>query len=180
MALSAEATDALIELSTRLDFERPRFAVGEVQDKLGVPAATLRNWLTRQQLDLGANRDRSKGTWREFSIRDVLVIATAFQLSRIGVPVATFSGVATFVADFVQAAHFSGNVVTLAYPTIILSNGGMGWEVTLSVDSSFDSLSDVNMPYAAIVLDVRSAVAATFAAVGAVLPTAKPGDEIAL
>ena len=41
-------------------FKEPRFTLGEITSKLNISPMTVRNWLTRCQLDLSANEGRAE------------------------------------------------------------------------------------------------------------------------
>lgn len=150
----------------------PRFTLSAITEGLGVPDVTIRNWLTRGQLDLGAETARAKGKWRLFSLRDAVVIAVAFHLSRVGVPVAIFHEVAQKVARFGEM-FFKGPVAMVRRPIVVLTNDGE-WQTYLHHDSGPFRLTDLDIPPAAVVLNVEAVLVRTLQALGfdAVLGTA--------
>ncbi|MFG1375333.1 hypothetical protein [Xanthobacter autotrophicus] len=145
-------------------YMEPRFTLSAITEGLGVPEVTIRNWLTRGQLDLGAETARAKGKWRLFSLRDAVIIHVAFQLSRVGVPVAVFHDVAQKVARFGEM-FFKGPVGMVRRPIVVLTNDGE-WQSHLHHDSGPFRLTDLDIPPAAVVLNVEQVIVRTLHALG--------------
>lgn len=62
-----------------------RFAAAALA--IGISEAALRNWLTRNKVDL--HDARPEGGWRGFTEADIIVLAVASHLVGFGMPVAT-------------------------------------------------------------------------------------------
>ena len=61
------------------------YRFGQAAIAIGIPEASLRNWMTRNKLDLfDARPDRG---WRTFTENDVYILAMARELVKFGVPV---------------------------------------------------------------------------------------------
>ena len=65
----------------------------------GVTEKTLRNWLDRGQVILSGDDDREEGTWRRFSILDVVRLAIIGRISAYGLAV---RDAAEIVSDMVD------------------------------------------------------------------------------
>ncbi len=155
---------ALIERAILAPYVEPRFTLSAITEGLGVPEVTIRNWLTRGQLDLGAETARAKGKWRLFSLRDAVIIHVAFQLSRVGVPVAVFHDVAQKVARFGEML-FKGPVGMVRRPIVVLTNDGE-WKAQQHYDAGPFRLTDLDIPPAAVVLNVEQVIVRTLHALG--------------
>lgn len=125
-----------------------RFALGAITGVLGISEITVRNWLTRGQLQLSSNEGRGEGKHRRFSIRDAIVLMVAFQLSRLGVPPAHFAGIADEVADF-ASIYFGGRPGMMRQPMLTVFNDDGEWK------SLIQPATNLNIPPAAIVVDVE-------------------------
>lgn len=142
------------------DFTQPRFPLAAITSGLGIPEATVRNWLTRNQIDIGAAEGHEKGKWRLFSIHDVLVIATCFHLSRLGVPVSAFSMVYSKVIGL-ATMYFSGPVGMVRRPIGILYNDGE-WRLEKAFDSGPMRVTDNDKcPPIAIIIDFEKIISTT-------------------
>lgn len=161
-SLLAEAAERKSQAASQ--YAEPRFTLSALTDHLHIPEVTIRNWLTRGQLDLGAETTRAKGKWRLFSFRDAIIIHVAFQLSRVGVPVAVFHDVAQKVALFGETL-FAGPVGMVRRPIVVLTNDGE-WKVQRHYDSGPFRLTDLDIPPAAVVLNVEQVIVRTLSALG--------------
>ena len=84
----------------RQEFENPQHSLKFLTERLGVTSTTVRNWMTRRVFPtLDAEKKRGERGWRLFSTRDVIAIAAAHELSRIGVPPAAFPMVVRLVLE---------------------------------------------------------------------------------
>ena len=63
----------------------PTYRFSQAAAAIGVTEAALRNWMTRNDLDLFG--ERPKGGWRSFNRKDVFVLALAAEMVRFGAPV---------------------------------------------------------------------------------------------
>ena len=138
-------------------FNEPRVSLGEITGKLNISEMTVRNWLTRHQLRLSANEGRADGKWRKFSIRDVVVIAVAYRLSRLGVPPSAFAKMSD---DFAKLSErLSSTIMNSAAPSpkMVISNDEK-WH--------FAVLAENEIPSAAIILDVERVLQETLEPLG--------------
>lgn len=89
-----------------------------------VPEPTLRNWLNRRQLPLNAQEDREEGSWRLFSERDIVTIALAGRLYRLGVPVSQIQKIVGPMVSSYEGAL--GRVMNSAagFPMFLVSRPG--------------------------------------------------------
>ena len=134
----AESEALLAEMeSLRRDsiaaFNEPRFSFGEITSKLNISEMTVRNWLTRGQLNLSADEGRADGKWRKFSTRDVVVIAVADRLSRFGVPPAAFVEMSDVFAKYSE--HLTSTIMNSAAPSpkMVISYDGE-WRFAFSYE----------------------------------------------
>jgi len=146
------------------DFTEPRFPLSAITAGLGIPEVTVRNWLTRNQIDLGASEGRQRGKWRLFSIRDVLVIATCYHLSRLGVPVSVFSMVYSKVVGLARM-YFSGPVGMVQHPIGLLYNDGE-WRIERTFDSGPMRVTDDTSPPICIMIDFEKIILTTLNSLG--------------
>ncbi|NYZ14228.1 hypothetical protein HL658_16855 [Azospirillum sp. RWY-5-1] len=146
------------------DFTEPRFTLAAITAGLGIPEATVRNWLTRNQIDLGASEGRQRGKWRLFSTRDVLVIATCYHLSRLGVPVSVFSMVYSKVVGLARM-YFSGPVGMVQHPIGLLYNDGE-WRLERTFDSGPMRVTDGTSPPICIMIDFEKIILSTLNSLG--------------
>lgn len=139
------------------DFNEPRFTLGEITSKLKISEMTVRNWLTRSQLSLSANEGRDAGKWRKFSIRDVVVIAVAYRLSRLGVPPSAFAKMSNDFAKYSE--RLTSTIMNSAAPSpkMVISNDEE-WHFAMLVENE--------IPSAAIILDVERMLQETFEPLG--------------
>lgn len=161
-ALLATADEA--KQKGQADFLEPRFTLAAITTGLGIPEVTIRNWLTRNQIDLGASEGRQKGKWRLFSIRDVLVIATCYHLSKLGVPVSVFSMVYSKVVRLAQM-YFSGPVGMIPHPIGLLYNDGE-WRIERTFDSGPLRVTDDASPPICIMIDFEKIITTTLNSLG--------------
>lgn len=91
-----------IEAGLRASFNEPRYTFGEVVSVSGVKPATLRNWLTRKQIELNADEGHTDDKWRLFSQRDVVMIALLHSLSHVGLSVADAAMISNLVMPFLE------------------------------------------------------------------------------
>lgn len=80
------------------------YKFGQVAAAIGVSEASLRNWMTRYELDLFGARPR--GGWRTFIEKDVYVLALAAELVRFGGTVCEAVGAARQRLGLIDAANF--------------------------------------------------------------------------
>jgi hypothetical protein len=78
----------------------------QVAAAIGVSEASLRNWMTRYELDLSGSRP--KGGWRTFIEKDVYVLALAAELVRFGGTVCEAIGAARQRLGLMDATTFEG------------------------------------------------------------------------
>lgn len=105
-----------IQAGRRASFNEPRYTYGEVVSVSGVKPATLRNWLTRKQIELNADEGHTDDKWRLFSQRDVVMIAFLHSLSHVGLSVADAAMISNLVMplleeDFVRNSGTAGEIV---------------------------------------------------------------------
>lgn len=62
-----------------------QFRFGQAAEAIGVKEAALRNWLSRNNVDLWG--ERPDGGWRTFTARDVLILSLAAELVSFGAKV---------------------------------------------------------------------------------------------
>jgi hypothetical protein len=151
--------------ASRLEaFLKPQFPLRMITDNLGIPEVTVRNWLTRGQLDIQAQEGRTKGKWRLFSERDVIIIATAFQLSRMGIPVALLEETSGRVAELANAMLVKVTGM-MRKPVLLLWNDGE-WHVTTSFDSGPVHVTEVAPAPVFMVVDAEALITGTLAKLG--------------
>lgn len=146
------------------DFTEPRFTLATITAGLGIPEMTVRNWLTRNQIDLGASEGRQRGKWRQFSVRDVLVIATCYHLSRLGVPVSVFSMVYSEVIELARM-YFCGPVGMVPHPIGLLYNDGE-WRFERTFDNGPFRVTDKTSPPICIMIDFEKIISTTLNSLG--------------
>ncbi len=151
-----------LELVRKIDAEKaeklanvtgPRFVLGAITGGLGIPEVTVRNWLTRGQLNLSMQSQKAKGKWRRFSILDAITISVAFQLSKVGVPVAVYAEIAEFMSNF------ASNLLTQPFgfaadPILLVFNDGDNWRHIMTDNADIDTLREQHqLPSVFIVLN---------------------------
>ena len=149
-------------------FNEPRFAIGEITSKLKISEMTVRNWLTRRQLDLSANEGRGKGKWRKFSTRDVVVIAVAYRLSCLGVPPSAFAEMANDFAKFTETLVTNITASAASLPKMVISKDEK-WHFTFSAETE--------LPSAAIVLDIEQVLRETIEPLGLIFTRGTAEDH---
>jgi DNA-binding transcriptional MerR regulator len=87
------------------DFRALEFTPAEVKEATGLDEANLRNWLTRGQIDLDANRGRQERKRRLFSPRDVLILAVAARLSNLHFPITALTDALKTIDRMVAPSH---------------------------------------------------------------------------
>ena len=147
------------------EFESPRFPLAAITKGLGVPEVTIRNWLTRNQIDLGASEAHLPNKKRRFSVRDVLVIATCFQLSRHGVPVSVFALVYNDVVKLARMMLSGRPVGIMRNPVGILFNDGE-WKLSRVFDSGPFHIGDADTPAVVIVINYEKITIDTLNSLG--------------
>jgi hypothetical protein len=145
-------------------FHEPRFNLGAITGSLGIPEAKIRNWLTRDQLPLSAKDGHQKGKWRLFSNRDAIVIAVAHHLSLLGVPMAPCTEVSVRVAEAAQML-FQGAMGLPKNMVLIVFNDGE-WKIARAFDSGPFRISEMDIPPAAIVVNVHKVIMDTLRPLG--------------
>ena len=80
-------------------YKAPSMPLRRVIEITDVPEFTIRNWLSRGQLELTADKAREPGRTRMFSARDAVIIALAGRLTRHGISITNCIGL---MADFVR------------------------------------------------------------------------------
>lgn len=146
-------------------FNEPRFALGAITGGIGVPEVTVRNWLTRGQIDLSEGGQRSEGKHRRFSVKDAIKIAAAFHLSGLGAPVQFRSEVAEKVADYCEGlvTRLQGS---LRNPVLLIFNDG-GWKYKHTYDDGPLRIADMEgLPPLVSVLNVQRLIEETLRPLG--------------
>lgn len=145
-------------------FLAPRFTLGAITSGLGIPEVTIRNWLTRNQIAFDGATSREKGKWRLFSVRDAIVLAVCFRLSRLGVPVSVFSKVYEPAVGLAKAM-LSGPLGMARNPVGVLWNDGE-WRLDKTFDSGPFSVTAPGAPAMAIIIDFEKIIVETMNALG--------------
>lgn len=154
-----------LEEDSRQRFNEPRFALGAITGGIGVPEVTVRNWLTRGQIDLSEGGQRSEGKHRRFSVKDAIKIAAAFHLSGLGAPVQFRSDVAEKIAGYCEGlvTRIQGS---LRNPVLLIFNDG-GWKYKHVYDDGPLRIAEIEgLPPLVTVLNVQRLIEETLRPLG--------------
>ncbi|WP_191569052.1 MerR family transcriptional regulator [Paracoccus yeei] len=111
----------------------------------GMSEQTLRNWLTRGRLDLDADRNRKGGGNRQFSQRDVCLIAVANGLANVGIPISEALPLAEAVMPGIdsQVLNITGQA---GDPVLIAWQEAGNWQFSIAYDTQVGMLSQEGIP----------------------------------
>lgn len=154
-----------LEEERRQHFNEPRFALGTITGGIGVPEVTVRNWLTRGQIELSEGEQRIEGKHRRFSVKDAIRIAAAFQLSGIGAPVKYRSELAEKIAGYSEGlvTRIQGS---LKNPVLLIFNDGE-WKYQLVYDDGPLRIAEIEgLPPLVTVLNVQRLIEETLRPLG--------------
>lgn len=133
-------------------WHRCTFPLRAVLSSTGMSEQTLRNWLTRGRLDLDADKARKEGGNREFSQRDICLIAVANGLANVGIPISEALPLAEKVMPMLdgQVLNITGQA---GDPILIAWQHSGSWQFSIAYDTQAGLLSQERIP--PVTLNIR-------------------------
>ena len=115
-----------LRAATVAQYKAPNLRLRRVVEASGAPETAIRNWLTRRQFDLSAEKTRDKGETRMFSPRDIVIIALAWRMTAHGLPIGDRGGLLwdfVFDIDKMIASHQQNqDRVYMTWPSEVSGN----------------------------------------------------------